>query len=588
MKVRKLLFVAVALLPAGLLISSRASAQVTADRMDALRARMEQTKEFFQNLPEKHQKHVSGAALNLMHTAKEWDQMEERMREGSLRPGQVRPGSLTSDLSGAKSSEASSNSSKLIPVSDPSNDFAFSVVTGFSQSETSTAWCGNNVVVGFNDSGSLPESIFFGPGGASFNGFARSTDQGKTFADQGFLNPGTNFFNFLAGDPVLGCASESTFHYSSLFETGTPRAPLSAISVSTSRDGGAAFGDPVVAASKNAFTHFLDKDWMAVDPTSPNRLFVTYTDFDVSGVCGFDPSGQLIPRIAIELVRSTNGGTTWGSPVVIDQVCSPPTVPGLFVQGSQVAVGPAGEVYVGWEFFAADFVTRELRIRRSTDHGATFAPFVKVDNVICVGDCFALQGGFRDFLDLGSLVVDRSGTPSNGTVYIVWQDGRNLLVPDFGSLSGFYGYSDVLIRRSTDGGKTWSGAVRVNTNLEPLESGRGSDQYQPGAAVDNNGAVAACFYDRRNDPENFFIERFCAVSNDAGATWKNKRITERSFAPFHATDRFINPTYMGDYDSLAGDFTQSRKGFIGAFQVIDKRGNPDVDATRFRVEEDDD
>jgi len=65
-------------------------------------------------------------------------------------------------------------------------------------------------------------------------------------------------------------------------------------------------------------------------------------------------------------------------------------------------------------------------------------------------------------------------------------------------------------------------------------------------------------------------------------------VNERSFAPFHATDRFINPTYMGDYDSLAGDFTQSRKGFIGAFQVIDKRGNPDVDATRFRVEDDDD
>ena len=84
--------------------------------------------------------------------------------------------------------------------------------------------------------------------------------------------------------------------------------------------------------------------------------------------------------------------------------------------------------------------------------------------------------------------------------------------------------------------------------------------------MDNNGAVAACFYDRRNDPENFFIERFCAVSNDAGATWKNKRITERSFAPFHATDRFINPTYMGDYDSLAGDFTQSGRASSGPFR----------------------
>src|SRR5207247_7880712 len=133
-----------------------------------------------------------------------------------------------------------------------------------------------------------------------------------------------------------------------------------------------------------------------------------------------------------ELVRSVDGGTTWTSPIVLDEVCSPPTVPGLFVQGSQITVGPAGQIDVAWEFYAADFVTREIRIRRSTDHGVSFARFVKVTNVVCVGDCFALQGGFRDFLDLGSLAVDRSGTATNGNLYVLWQDGRNLRVPDFG------------------------------------------------------------------------------------------------------------------------------------------------------------
>src|SRR5437899_1561098 len=246
--------------------------------MDALRVRMEQMKEFFQTLPDKHQKALSGAAQNLMHVAKEWDQMEERMREASQRLGQLRQGSLTSGLSGAKSEGASSDSSKLIRVSDPGNDFAFSVLAGFTQSETSTAWCGNNVVVGFNDSGSLPESIFFGPGGVSFNGVARSTDMGESFVDLGFLNPSPNFFDLLVGDPVLGCVNVNTVYYSSLFETGTPLAPLSAISVSISSNGGATFGNPVVTASKDAFTHFLDKEWMAVDPTNPNRLFVTYTD----------------------------------------------------------------------------------------------------------------------------------------------------------------------------------------------------------------------------------------------------------------------------------------------------------------------
>ena len=49
-------------------------------------------------------------------------------------------------------------------MSDLSTDFLFSVLAGFTQSETSTAWCGKNVMVGFKDSGSLPESLFLAPG----------------------------------------------------------------------------------------------------------------------------------------------------------------------------------------------------------------------------------------------------------------------------------------------------------------------------------------------------------------------------------------------------------------------------------------
>ena len=222
---------------------------------------------------------------------------------------------------------------------------------------------------------------------------------------------------------------------------------MSAISVSKSLDDGSNFGNPVVAAGKDAFTHFLDKPWMAIDPTNANRIFVTYTDFDVSGsLCGLDSNGFPIARIAIELVRSTVGGASWTAPVVIDEVCSPASVPGLLVQGSQVAVGPDGKVYVAWEFFAEDFFTREQRIRRSTNQGASFSPFVKVDDVIPVGDGFALQGGFRSAFEFPSLAVDRSGTATNANVYLTWHDGRNLQVTDFAA--GVYGYADVLISRS--------------------------------------------------------------------------------------------------------------------------------------------
>jgi hypothetical protein len=159
-------------------------------------------------------------------------------------------------------------------------------------------------------------------------------------------------------------------------------------------------------------------------------------------------------------------------------------------------------------------------------------------------------------------------------------------------VSGFYRYADVLISRSNDGGVTWSAPVKVNTNDEPLANGRGSDQYQPGVAVDDTGNVAVCWYDRRLDFLNFFVDRACGVSRDAGATWTNTQRSSPSWEPIIATDFIINPFYLGDYDSLASDFTQASEGFLGAFQFFKSRGgtsgnnvfvpNPDVVATRFQ------
>ena len=354
------------------------------------------------------------------------------------------------------------------------------------------------MVVGFNDSGSFFESILAQVGGVSFNGVARSTDQGAHYTDLAFLNPGPDVNNFLAGDPVLGCADANTFYYASLFETGPATAPITAVSVSKSTDGGLAFADPVEAAAKDGFTHMLDKDWMAIDPRHPRRIYVTYTDFDFSGACG--PPNQAT-RIAIELVRSTDGGTTWSSPHVIDQVCSPSNVAGLFVQGSQVTVDAHADV--AWEFIAADYVTREIRLRRSDEDGDSFGPLIKVSDVACSGDCDVLQAGFRAFIDLQSIAVDRSETSTRGSST---SRGMTAGMSNTRTIpTGFYGYADALVSVSRNGGRTWGTPVRINQNAEPLPNGRGTDQYMPRVAVDNTGRVAACFYDRRQDPQEFLL-----------------------------------------------------------------------------------
>jgi hypothetical protein len=241
-------------------------------------------------------------------------------------------------------------------------------------------------------------------------------------------------------------------------------------------------------------------------------------------------------------------------------------------------VGPAGEVNVAWEQFVDVFNSRNQSFRRSTDGGLTFGPTVKISDVTCTGDCFAYEGGFRSAEEFPSLSVDRSGKSTAGSLYVAWNDGRNKQVLDAGAPLGVYGYADILVSRSTDGGATWSAPVTANRD----RAFRNTDQYQPGIAVDRKGRVAVCYYDRSLDPDNFRITRSCSTSKDAGEHWSFQRVTDRDddFIPFHGDDTMVNAVYMGDYDALASDTLLGNAGFIGGFLIEGFHGNQDVFANR--------
>jgi hypothetical protein len=461
---------------------------------------------------------------------------------------------------------------------------------GSTQSETSVAWCDENAAIGFNDSGSFVATMV-GPTPSpsfsfSFNGWSHSSDEGESFTDRGILVadplPAGVRFRDLLGDPVLACSSESTFYYASLamdtLFTGPPFL-FSGISVSKSVDGGRNFGDTVMAVSKNAATHLLDKPWMTVAPGS-SVIHVTYTDFDNTGsFCGFTPTipPRPIPRTGIEYVRSVNGGVTFSAPTVIDQVCG--AIP--FLQGSHVATGLGTDVYVAYESYLTGQgggATRQIRIAKSTDGGITFGAPVLVSSVAPVGTGFRVQGRFRGFFDFQGLVVDRSSKPTRGNVYISWQDGRNLNQVDSFSSPGCtaglprrYCFGDILLSRSTNGGASWSAPVRVNDDPITLKV----DQLMPAAEVDRDGNLFVFFYDRRGDPRNFLIDAFVAVSRDAGVTWRNRRVTKKPFAAIIAEDAVVNPVYMGDYIGLAADATRRHRGIILAWGD-NSLGDPNV------------
>lgn len=573
---------------------------------------------------------------------------------------------------------AGNNNPLVASVNDNSTDLDLGSFDGVTQSTTSTARCGNQVVVGFNDFGSYVQSVIntFDP--ATFNlgpitqtGAAVSSDGGRTFQDIGSINPGSDPTNFMIGEPVLACTDPSTFYYAQVFAHGGFQffQEFNSISVSKSNDGGNTWGEPVAAIDKDSF-HYIDKPWIAADPSNPQRIYVTYTDFDFDALLGSpSPGCGFQTRTAIELVISNDGGQTFpnnSNPIIIDEVCGDDSV----VTSPHVAFNSHGVAYLAWQrmsvtnfgVFGGIFQftyppgASEVRVTHVASDG-TIAPSVVVDQKVMGGDTFVvehganlegfiqletdLQGQFRDLYGL-DLAVDHSGGPNDGTVYVTWDDGRNKSVPDLAGFqvdwtnptqviapllaqfpnaqvnlpftpllltSGSYQYTDVLVSKAKDG-VHFGPTMQVNSDLQPKVGG-GHDHFQPAIATDGAGNVAICWYDRRNDPRNFNIERFCAKSPN-GKDWDNFKVPIAPFAPIHRLDfelacifcfetgtffdpfvlgqdvgivsllnDYVDMRYMGDYDGLTTDFTGKFKGFIGAFQWMSSGMNPDVKSYRF-------
>ncbi len=282
-------------------------------RVAAAKARAAQIAAVLEELPPAQRRHLSSAAQNIIQFA----HRDEAMEDSPDIP------QLANQLATIRNSPVRPTGLSLVPVNDPRTDFVFSVMSGFTQSETSTAWCGANLAVGFNDSNSVWQTLLFGPGGLSFSSSAYSTDGGQSFFDAGPVNPGPNFTDFLLGDPVLSCGNDRAFHYSQTLASGVITkngfVPLNGVAVSRSTNGGATWAAPVPAVLKDGNTHFTDKPWHTLDPQHPRHMFLTYTDFDV-----FAPSCGGAPKVSIEVVRSLDGGSTWSAPVVLEEICAGP------------------------------------------------------------------------------------------------------------------------------------------------------------------------------------------------------------------------------------------------------------------------
>jgi hypothetical protein len=348
---------------------------------------------------------------------------------------------------------------------------------------------------------------------------AFSTDGGRTFTPVQPAGEGGRG----GGDPSLAFDDKGNvfFSFLSILKNGLPsywgHGPgANGIWVRRSPDGGKTWDkEPVeVMAWKGDEPDIKLEDmpriWSDTQPKSPYRgnLYVAWIEW------------QLEQSIVL-FSRSTDAGKTWSKPQRISTKAGWPRDDNGSVVGIIGTVAPDGTQYVVWN----EGLNITLAISR--DGGKTFDPSHPIFDV--GPPYFGGTGGppgVSRTMGFPQIGVDARPGGGGTTLYVTWSDFRN-------------GDVDVFISRSSDQGRTWTPAMRVND--DPVHDG--ADQFFQWMAVDpKDGSVNVQFYDRRDDPANRKTRVTLARSTDGGKTFTNYAWSDEPFATENA--------FLGDYEWL--------------------------------------
>ncbi|HEX2029740.1 MAG TPA: hypothetical protein VHF25_17305 [Nitriliruptorales bacterium] len=294
--------------------------------------------------------------------------------------------------------------------------------------------------------------------------------------------------------PDAAFAPDGTLYVSYVNLTGAGNTPEN-LWLARSDDGGRTLSDPVRVAGALAFQARL-----AVAPDGTVHLVWLQAD-EVALLSLPEPA-------PIVSARSTDAGATFSRPV---RVSDPER---QRVGAATPVVDAEGDllvVYVDFKGNRRDFLNLEgpptnepaaLVLTESQDGGRSFSPGVEVEDGLVISRRFLVF--LPEFPGLA--------TGAHGSLYVVWDDARN-------------GDRDVFLRRSNDGGSTWTDRVRVNDNAV----GDGTAQYLPQVAVAPNGRVDVVFLDRRHDPDDVRTDAYLGFSQDQGRSFRNVRVSADSF-----------------------------------------------------------
>jgi hypothetical protein len=334
-----------------------------------------------------------------------------------------------------------------------------------------------------------------------------------------------------------------------------------AMLVSKSTDGGLTWSDPLTLIRDNNPRRLNDKNSMTVDPNDSSFVYAVWDRLAAIGPVFRGPT---------LFTRTTNGGASWEEARVIYN-------PGVFANtlGNQIAVRPQGELINIFNLIRN--VRRpgapifNVTVMRSEDNGETWSGAIRVARMVNPGvvdpdDGEPLRPG--DPVRTGDIIPDIAVDPNSGQLYAVWQDER---FSD--SLFRFRRHDSIALSTSTDGGLTWSPAVKVNNTPTNIPSGN-QQAFTPAVDVAQDGTVSVTYYDFRNNtpnantlPTDYWVVHChasetgdCSRGSQYGA---EVRLTNAPFNMERAPD--AGGYFLGDYEGLANDVAGEGTEFTPLF-----------------------